>query len=58
MSFGANTPLLTHFAAVTKHPAVFPDGGGGDTAKGIHAEGSGVRSAAPTAFLAGCLEDT
>lgn len=28
MSFGANTPLLTHFAVVTKHSAEFPVGGG------------------------------
>lgn len=45
MSFGANTPLLTHFAVVTKHSAEFPVGGGGEegeTAKGIYAEGQGV----------------
>lgn len=47
MSFGANTPLLTHFAVVTKHSAEFPVGGWGggeegETAKGIYAEGQGV----------------
>lgn len=63
MSFGANTPLLTHFAVVTKHSAEFPVGGG---KRGKQQKGFMQRDRVcvwggdlpPRAFLAGCLEGT
>lgn len=47
MSFGANTPLLTCFAAVTKHPAVFPDEGGGGDSKRDSCRGIGGEICCP-----------
>lgn len=47
MLFGANTPLLTRFAAVTKHPAVFPDEGGGGDSKRDSCRGIGGEICCP-----------